>query len=175
MSNQTTKTSPAIIAVTVWMAINAAFFALMLTSDAMDANNSIVLVLMIISIITLLRSSKIGYGIAVFTLIYAFTFNAFNLTYFAEYLPFTALIINALSAILNATAFIYLFKYVTKKIGMALSIFALIYVFSFNAFNVIYYSPVLSFAELLINLTSIIFTAAAFIYLLKTVLQNSHP
>jgi len=109
MPNQT-KSAPAIIAVIIWVAINAAFFALMLIEDYMDANNSIILVLMIVSIAALLRTSKTGYAIAVFTLIYAFSFNAFNLIYFSNALPFAALIINTASLILNAAAFIYLFK-----------------------------------------------------------------
>lgn len=45
-----------------------------------------------------------------FTLIYAFAFNAFNLLYFSAELPLAALLINVTSAILNAVAFIYLFK-----------------------------------------------------------------
>jgi hypothetical protein len=155
------------------MAINAVFFALMLIEDAVDANNSIILVLMIASIAALLTTRKTGYALSIFTLIYAFTFNTFNLTYFSAQLPFAALIINAISAILNLAAFIYLFTFITKKIGIAIAIFALIYVFSFNAFNIIYYSAILSSAELLINLTSIILTAVGFIYLFKTLLQNS--
>lgn len=174
MSSQKNKTSPATIAVILWMAINAAFFALMLTSDAEDANNSILLILLIASIAALLGARKIGGPLAVFTLTYAFSFNAFNLTYFSADLPSAALTINAISAVLNIAAFIYLFKTMTKP-GMALSIFALIFVLSFNAFNVIYYGASLSSAELLINLTSIILTAAASIYLFKNVLQNSRP
>jgi len=115
MSNQKTKTSPAIIAVIIWMAINSAFFALMLIEDYMDANNTIILVLMIASIITLLRTTKTGYVTATFTLIYAFSFNAFNLIYFSNALPFVALIINTLSLILNAASFIYLFKVLLQR------------------------------------------------------------
>ena len=115
MSKQKTKPSLANIAITVWMAINAAFFALMLTSDAADANNSIILVLMIASIVTLLSTSKIGYGTSIFALIYAFSFNAFNLIYFSADLPTAALIINITSAILNAVASICLLKIVLKN------------------------------------------------------------
>ncbi|MGD6933942.1 MAG: hypothetical protein ACQCN5_07045 [Candidatus Bathyarchaeia archaeon] len=110
MFNQKTKRSPATYAIIVWMAINSVFFALMLPGDYMDANNSIILVLMIASIAALLLTRKIGHALTIFTLIYAFSYNAFNLIYYSVDLPFAALIINALSAILNAVAFIYLFK-----------------------------------------------------------------
>lgn len=110
MVNQNIKQHPILAAIIVWMAINAAFFALMLTSDAMDANNSIILALMIASIAALLFTRKTGYALSIFALIYAFSFNAFNVIYFSADLPFAALIVNLVSAILNVVAFIYLFK-----------------------------------------------------------------
>jgi hypothetical protein len=94
------------------MAINAVFFALEVTlfNDAADLNNSILLILWIASMASLLNTRKTGYAMSIFTLIYAFAFNAFNLLYFSAELPLAALLINATSAILNAVAFIYLFK-----------------------------------------------------------------
>ena len=46
---------------------------------------------------------KMGAALATFTLIYAFSFNAFNVIYFAAY------VLNGTSAIINAAATIYMF------------------------------------------------------------------
>jgi hypothetical protein len=106
----------AVNALLVWMAINAVFFALEVTlfNDAQDANNSILLILWITSMATLLLTKKTGYAVSIFTLIYAFCFNAFNIIYFSADLPFAALLINIASAAINAVAFIYLFKTLLK-------------------------------------------------------------
>ncbi len=112
MPNLNTHHPAAMNAVFLWLAINAVFFALEVTffNDFVDLNNSILLILFIASMAALLRSRKIGYALSIFTLIYAFSFNAFNILYFSAELPLAALIINAVSAIIDAFVFIYLFK-----------------------------------------------------------------
>ncbi len=114
MSNQKQFT---ITLVLVWMAFNAVFFALEVTifNDTADLNNSVLLILWLASMAALLRTSKIGYGLGFFTLIYAFAFNAFNLIYFSADLPFSALLINAISAVINAIAFVVLFRSLLQK------------------------------------------------------------
>ncbi len=104
------KRTSAIIAILAWMTINAVFMALEVTilNDAADLNNSILLILWIASIAGLVLARKWGLTLATFTLIYAFSFNAFNIIYFSADLPFAALLINAVSAVINAVAFIYL-------------------------------------------------------------------
>ncbi len=95
-----------IYAVVAWMVFNAIFYALELTvfNDSADLNNSIMLVLWILSIIGLLSMRKIGAALTVFTLIYAFAFNTFNVIYYQIYL------FNGTSAILNLIAVIFMFK-----------------------------------------------------------------
>jgi hypothetical protein len=100
--------SPAVYALLVWMAINAAFFALELTvfEDAADLNNSILLILWVLSFVGLFSMRKLGAAVTTFSLIYAFSFNAFNVIYFS---PFTTLL-NGTSALINAIAIVYMFK-----------------------------------------------------------------
>ncbi len=111
------KRHPATYAISVWMIINAIFFALEVTvlGDAADLNNSILLVLWLISTAALLITHQYGRPIAIFTLIYAFSFNAFNLIYFYATLPESALLINGISAIFNAVGFSYLLFALTKN------------------------------------------------------------
>lgn len=106
MSNTKRKMTPAIYAIIAWMIINVVFMALELTAfnDAADLNNSILLILWIVSITSLFFMKRYGISVATFTLIYAFSFNAFNLIYFG----LTIALLNGISAIINATAAIYL-------------------------------------------------------------------
>jgi hypothetical protein len=93
-------------AIVFWMIVNAVFMTLEVTifNDATDLNNSILLVLWILSIIGLLSMKKVGGALALFTLIYAFSFNAFNVIYFSE-----ARVLNGASIIINAAAIVYMF------------------------------------------------------------------
>ncbi len=95
-----------IYAVLAWMIFNAIFYALELTviNDAADLNNSIMLVLWIISIIGLLSMRKLGVALATSTLIYALSFNTFNIIYYQIYL------LNGTSAIINIIGAVYMFK-----------------------------------------------------------------
>ena len=113
MSNFKSKRAPATYAIVAWMIINAVFMLLELTvfNDAADLNNSILLVLWLVSIAGLLLMKKYGGAIAVFAVIYAFSFNAFNLIYFG--LPIALL--NGTSAIINAAAAIYLLISTVRK------------------------------------------------------------
>jgi carbon starvation protein CstA len=97
--------SLALYAILVWMIINAIFMLLEVTAfnDAVDPNNSILLILWIASIAGLVLMRKAGAAIATFTLIYAFAFNAFNVLYYSIYL------LNGTSAIINAVAIVYMF------------------------------------------------------------------
>jgi hypothetical protein len=106
------KGASATYAIVVWMLINVVFMALELTvfNDAADPNNSILLVLWVVSAASLLFIRKYGVAIAVFTLIYAFSFNAFNLLYFG----LTIALINGISAIINLAAAIYLLIIMTR-------------------------------------------------------------
>jgi len=74
--------SPAIYAILAWMIINAIFFLLELTvfNDAADLNNSILLILWALSVVGLSLMRKWGAALATFTLTYAFSFNAFNVS-----------------------------------------------------------------------------------------------
>ncbi len=106
MKNKSNR-SPAIFAVLAWIIINLIFMILELTifNDAADLNNSILLILWILSIIGLFSMRKIGAAITLFALTYAFSFNAFNVIYFTE-----ARTLNSISAIINAIAIIYMFR-----------------------------------------------------------------
>jgi hypothetical protein len=100
------KRPPAIFAIVIWMIINAVFFVIEVTAlnDAADFNNSILLILFVSSTIGLLSMRKAGAALALFTLIYAFSFNAFNFLYFPE-----ARLLNSVSAVMNITAMVYMF------------------------------------------------------------------
>jgi hypothetical protein len=100
------KRSIGIYGVLAWMIFNAIFYALELTilNDAADLNNSIMLVLWIISIICLLSMRKAGAALVTSTLIYALSFNSFNVIYYQLYL------VNGTSAIINIIMAIYMFK-----------------------------------------------------------------
>jgi hypothetical protein len=102
-----------IYAIIFWMIINIIFMVLELTvfNDAADLNNSILLILWVVSTVSLLFVKKYGPTIAVFTLIYAFSFNAFNLIYFG----LSIALLNGLSAIINLGAAIYLLANMTSK------------------------------------------------------------
>jgi hypothetical protein len=84
MPETKTKRTPATYTLAIWMIINAVFMALEVTvfNDAADLNNSILLVLWVASTAGLLLMKKYGAAIATFTLVYAFSFNAFNVIYF---------------------------------------------------------------------------------------------
>jgi hypothetical protein len=98
--------SPGIYAILVWMLFNTFFYALELTifNDVADLNNSIMLILWVLSIVGLSLMRKWGAALTTFTLIYAFAFNTFNIIYYSIYL------LNGLSAIINAIATVYIFK-----------------------------------------------------------------
>jgi hypothetical protein len=105
MSEIKPKRTPAVYAIVTWMVINAVFMALEVTvfNDAADLNNSILLVLWAASTAGMLLMKKYGAAIATFTLIYAFSFNAFNIIYFGLY------VLNGPSAIINFVAAVYMF------------------------------------------------------------------
>ena len=113
MSNFKSKKAPAIYAIVAWMVINVVFMALELTvfNDVADPNNSILLILWAVSIASLLFMKKYGVAIATFALIYAFSFNAFNLIYFG----FSIALLNGISAVINAAAAIYLLVSLVRK------------------------------------------------------------
>ena len=96
-----------IYAILVWIIFNAIFMILELTvfNDAADHNNSILLVLWIVSIIGLLSMKKLGAALATFSLIYAFSFNAFNVIYYPQ-----VFLLNGTSAIINLVAIGYMFR-----------------------------------------------------------------
>jgi hypothetical protein len=106
MGNIRPRRAPATYAIVAWMIINIVFMTLELTvfNDAADPNNSILLILWIVSTASLLFLKKYGLAIAVFTLIYAFSFNNFNLLYFG----LSITLLNGISAIVNLAAAIYL-------------------------------------------------------------------
>lgn len=106
MGNKSSN-SPAIYAVLAWMVINAVFMVLELTvfNDAADLNNSILLVLWVLSIGGLSLMRKLGAAVATFSLTYAFSFNAFNMIYFPE-----ARLLNGTSLIINGIAIVYIFR-----------------------------------------------------------------
>jgi hypothetical protein len=105
MLAKTTRTL-AIFSVVAWMIINVIFFGLEITvlNDAADLNNSILFVLFILSTIGLLSIKKAGAALTLFTLIYAFSFNSFNVLYFPE-----VRLLNGISAVVNLAAIIYMF------------------------------------------------------------------
>jgi hypothetical protein len=112
MSNlKTKKISAGTIAIMVWLAINAVFMALEVTvfNDAADPNNSILLVLSIASIAGLVFAGKYGMVLTTFTVIYAFSFNSFNLLYFGISQ------LNLVSALVNALATVFLFSTLIKR------------------------------------------------------------
>ena len=100
------KRTPTIYAIAAWMIINVIFFGLEITvlNDAADLNNSILFVLFILSTIGLLSMKKAGAALTLFTLIYAFSFNSFNVLYFPE-----VRLLNGISAIVNLAAIVYMF------------------------------------------------------------------
>jgi hypothetical protein len=70
--------------------------------------------LWIVSIGGLLFIKKYGAAIATFTLIYAFSFNAFNLIYYGAPIA----LLNGLSAIINGAAVVYmLFSLVQNSVN----------------------------------------------------------
>jgi hypothetical protein len=101
------KNSIAIYSILSWIVINTIFMILELTvlNDAADLNNSILLVLWVLSIVGLLSLRKFGAALTTFAFTYAFSFNAFNLIYYP-----TTFLLNGVSSILNAVAIIYMFR-----------------------------------------------------------------
>jgi hypothetical protein len=97
-----------IYSILAWAVINAIFMTLEVTvlNDAADLNNSVLLVLWIISIVGLATMRKDGAAFATFSLTYAFAFNAFNIIYFHP----TATLLNGTSAIINGIAIAYMFR-----------------------------------------------------------------
>jgi hypothetical protein len=95
-----------IYAVLAWMIFNAIFYSVELTilNDSADLNNSIMLVMWVLSIIGLISMRKIGAAIATSTLIYALSFNTFNVIYYSIYL------LNGTGLIINIIAAIYMFR-----------------------------------------------------------------
>jgi phosphatidylglycerophosphatase A len=66
-------------------------------------------VLSVASIAGLVLAGKYGVALTTFTVIYAFSFNAFNLLYFG------VSELNLVSAVVNALATVYLFSILLKK------------------------------------------------------------
>jgi hypothetical protein len=106
MESMSINRPPTTYAVVAWMITNAIFFAIevIALNDAVDLNNSILLVLFILSTIGLLSMKKAGAAITLFTLIYAFSFNSFNAIYFSD-----ARLLNGISAFVNLVAIAYMF------------------------------------------------------------------
>jgi hypothetical protein len=100
------KRTPTIYAIAIWMFINVIFFGLEITvlKDFADLNNLILFVLSILSTLGLLSMKKAGAALTLFTLIYAFSFNSFNVLYFPE-----VRLLNGISAVVNLAAIIYMF------------------------------------------------------------------
>ncbi len=100
--------SPATYAILAWFIVNIIFMILEVTTfgDAADLNDWIILVLSAVSFAGLFTMKKLGAAAATFSLIYMFSFNAFNVIYFS---PF-ATTLNGTSAIINAIATVYMFK-----------------------------------------------------------------
>lgn len=96
----------AIYPVLVWLVINAVFYLAEVTilNDYADLNNSIMLVLSVMSIIGLALIRKSGAALTAFTLSYGFAFNVFNVIYYQIYL------LNGTSAIINAIMIVLIFK-----------------------------------------------------------------
>ncbi len=105
------KFSIGILAILIWLAINAIFMVLELTvfNDAADPNNTIILVLSVASIASLLLSTKYGIAITTFSVIYAFSFNAFNLLYFGTS------VLNIISATINGVITVFLMVSLLRK------------------------------------------------------------
>ena len=97
----------ATFAVAAWMLANTVFMALELAvfNDATDLNNSILLILWMTSIIGMISMRKIGATITLFTLIYVFSFNAFNAIYYSE-----VIVLNGASVTINAVVTVYMFS-----------------------------------------------------------------
>ncbi len=112
MNNKSDR-SIVIYAILAWAVVNAIFMALEVTvlNDAADLNNSVLLVLWIISIVGLATRRKAGAAFATFSLTYAFAFNAFNVIYFYP----TATLLNGTSAIINSIAIVYMFKSILQN------------------------------------------------------------
>ncbi len=93
------------------MIFNVVFYALELTvfNDIADLNNSILLILLVLSIAGLISARKLGAAIATFSLTYAFCFNVFNIIYYSIYL------LNGASAIINAIAITYMFRSIFRN------------------------------------------------------------
>ncbi len=106
MSKGKPKRSPAIYAILSWMIVNVGFYALELTvfNDAADLNNSVTLILMILSTVGLASMRRAGAFFATFSLSYSFAFNAFNVIYFSE-----VRLLNGVSAVTNAVAIVYMY------------------------------------------------------------------
>ncbi len=104
--SQPRKRSPSTYVLLVWMIFNAIFYLAEVTilEDTADLNNSIMLILLVISIAGLVLMKKWGAGLTAFTLSYAFAFNVFNVVYYKIYL------LNGTSAIINAAAIVLIFK-----------------------------------------------------------------
>jgi hypothetical protein len=113
MSDLKSKRTLATYAIVIWMMINAFFMGFELTvfNDAADPNNSILLVLWVISAASLLFTKKYGAVIATFVVIYAFSFNVFNLIYFG----LSIVVLNGTSVIINEVAAIYLLAIMVHK------------------------------------------------------------
>ncbi len=111
--NSKTNRTVAVYAIIAWMVINAIFMVLELTvfGDSEDLNNSILLILSLVSIAGLASMRKAGVALATFSLTYAFAFNAFNVIYFHP----TATLLNGTSAIINGIAIVYLFKSILQN------------------------------------------------------------
>ncbi len=95
------------------MVTNAIFMALEVTvlNDVADLNNSVLLVLWIISIVGLATMRKAGAAFATFSLTYAFAFNAFNVIYFHP----TATLLKGTSAIINGIAMACMFRSILQN------------------------------------------------------------
>jgi hypothetical protein len=109
--------STALKLILLWMAFNTVFYALEVTlfNDAADFNNSIQLILWITSMAALLRTKKFGFAVSIFTVVFAFAFNTFNIIYFSAELPVAALLINSVSAVINLAVFMFLLKALLQK------------------------------------------------------------
>jgi hypothetical protein len=96
----------AIYLILAWMSVNGVFMVLELTvfGDATDLNNSLELILWVVSIAGLASTRKWGVALPAFTLTYTLSTSMNNIIYYSLWT------INGPRVVINAIAIVYLFK-----------------------------------------------------------------
>jgi len=107
MSEDKSKRPQGLYGIFALLSVFSVFMILELTifGDLADLNNYIILALSIASIIGLITMKKVGAALATFSLIYVFSYNAFNVIYFP-----TVALLNGVSVVLSGIAAIYMFS-----------------------------------------------------------------